>query len=114
VGASYEVGYASGFKDGSASRNAEVEALQRMVDFWYFRANNPRSSWPEVKMVNSLIDGMEANEERARLYAELDRREEELFSRARALIAEGKEDLAIATEVGLFLPIVANLRAGVL
>lgn len=106
--------YLAGYEAGRESRNVEVGALQRMVDYWYFRANNPRSAWPEVKMINSIIDGQEANEERERLYAELDAREQELFSRARALIAEGKEDLDIATEVGLFLPIVANLRAGVL
>ena len=86
----------------------------RVADAWYFRANNPRKDWPEHKMVNSIIEGMEVNEERARTYAALDAVEQELFADARSLIAEGFTDLQVATRVGLFLPIVANLRAGVL
>jgi hypothetical protein len=106
--------YDRGFAAGRASRDEEFDALQRVVDFWYFRANNPRSEWPEVKMVNSLIDGMEANAERERVRAALDAAEEELFSEARDLIAKGMADIDIAKEVGLFLPIVQNIRAGVL
>lgn len=106
--------YERGFADGVASREAEVEALKRVADDWYFRANNPRSAWPEVKVVQSIIDGMEVNEERAKKYAELDRIEQEKFAEARDLIEQGMEDVAVATTVGLFLPIVKNLRAGVL
>jgi hypothetical protein len=106
--------YDRGFADGVTSRDAEFEALERMVDFWYFRANNPRSAWPETKMVNSIIDGMEAREEWRKKREALDAAEQKKFDAARALIAEGLEDIEVAKRAGLFLPIVANLRAGVL
>lgn len=106
--------YDRGFADGAASRDAEIEALRRVADDWYFRANNPRSAWPERKLADSILAGMEANEERERKYAELDAAEQELFAKARVLLAEGKSDIEVATAVGLFVPIVANLRAGVL
>jgi hypothetical protein len=104
--------YDSGYAAGRASRDDEVDALQRLADFWYFRANNPRSEWPEVKMVNSIIDGQEANEERRKRWAELDAEEQRRFDEARALIAEGMDDVDVAVKVGLFVPTVANIRAG--
>ena len=104
--------YDQGYEAGRASRDDEVEALQRVVDFWYFRANNPRSAWPEVKMINSIIDGQEANEEQRQRFAELDAEEKRRFDEARTLIAEGMEDIDVAKKVGLFVPIVANIRAG--
>jgi len=110
LGADYTLGYAA----GAASRDAEVEALQRVADYWYFRACNPNAPSPESKIVDSLIRGQEENEERARKWAELDRIEQEKFSQADALIAEGWDDMDIAVKVGLFVPIVQNLRAGVL
>lgn len=110
----FEHGYEHGYEAGRASRDHEVEALERAADYWYFRANNPRSEWPEVKMVNSIIDGMEANEERAKRFAELDAEEQQKFDAARALIAEGLADIDVAKKVGLFVPIVENIRAGTL
>lgn len=106
----YERGYAEGY----AAREAEFEGLQRVADYWYFRALNPSAKPPEQKMIDSIIDGMEANEARAKRYAELDAEEQERFQQARALIAEGYSNIAVAVKVGLFLPIVENLRAGVL
>lgn len=106
--------YERGFAEGRASRDADIEALERVADFWYFRANNPRSEWPEVKMVNSIIDGKEANEERARRYAELDAEEQRKFQEARGLLAEGLSDIDVARKVGLLVTVVANLRSGVL
>lgn len=106
--------YDSGYEAGRASRDDEVEALQRIADFWYFRANNPRSEWPEVKMINSIVDGMEANEERRKRFAELDAEEQRKFDEARALIAQGLGNIEVATKVGLFVPTVQNIRAGTL
>jgi hypothetical protein len=106
--------YESGFADGRASRDAEVEALNRIADYWYFRANNPGAKTPGEKVVDDIIAGMEVNEERRRTREALDAAEKELFQKARDLIAEGMEDLDVAATVGLFLPIVQNLRAGVL
>jgi hypothetical protein len=110
VSAEYDRGYA----DGRASRDEEFEGLQRQCDYWYFRALNPAAPSPEAKMVNSIIDGMEVNERWAKKRAEMDAEEQERFERAKALIGDGLDDVAIATQVGLFLPIVENLRAGVL
>jgi len=108
------VDYDAGFAAGRASRDEEFEALQRVADYWYFRALNPDAKSPEERIVDSIIDGMEINEERRRARERLDAVEAELFDEARALIAEGQDDIAVATKVGLFLPIVQNLRAGVL
>jgi hypothetical protein len=106
--------YNRGYAAGRASRDAEFDALQRVADYWYLRACNPGMPSPEAKMVNNLIAGQEANEERARKYAELDAIEQAKFAEAEALIAEGYEDIDVATKVGLFLGIVQNLRAGTL
>lgn len=106
--------YERGFEAGQASMRAEVDAVQRIADYWYFRANNPRAKWPESVMVNSIIEGMEVNEERQRRFAELDAEEQRKFDDARSLIAEGLGDIDIAKKVGLFVPIVENIRAGTL
>jgi hypothetical protein len=106
--------YDRGYADGYAAREAEFEGLQRVADYWYDRALNPSAPSPEKKMVDSIIAGMEANEERRKKYAALDAVEKELFDEARSLLAEGLSDIDVAKRVGLFVPIVENLRAGVL
>lgn len=106
--------YDAGFADGRASREAEFEGLQRVADYWYLRALNPGVKSPEEKIVDSIIDGMEVNERWEKTRADLDAVEAAMFDEARALIAEGYDDLDIAKKVGLFLPIVANIREGVL
>lgn len=106
----YERGYAEGY----AAREAEFEGLQRVADYWYFRACNPGSKTTAEKVVNSIIVGMEVNEEWRRKRDELDAVEQAMFAEARGLIAEGLDDMTIATKVGLFAPIVENIRSGVL
>jgi hypothetical protein len=106
--------YDAGFEAGCRSRDAEFDALHRVADFWYFRANNPGVKTPDEQVVESIIDGMEVNERRRKVREELDAVEAALFQEARVLIAEGMEDNDVARKVGLFLPIVENLRAGVL
>ena len=106
--------YDAGFTAGQASRDEEVNALNRIADYWYFRAMNPGAKTPEEKIVDSIIDGMEVNERREKIRAELDAVEAAMFDEARTLIAEGYQDIDIAAKVGLFLPVVVNLRAGVL
>ena len=106
----YQRGYAAGY----AAREAEFEGLQRVADYWYFRALNPNAKTSDQKMVESIIDGMEVNERWTRLRAELDAEEQARFQQARDLIAEGHSNVDVAVKVGLFLPIVENLRAGVL
>ena len=108
------IDYDAGFAAGRASRDEEFEGLQRVADYWYRRALDPSAPSPEQKIVDDIITGMEINEERRRARERLDAVEAELFDEARALIAEGQDDIAVATKVGLFLPIVQNLRAGVL
>jgi hypothetical protein len=106
----YERGYAEGY----AARESEFEGLQRVADYWYFRACNPGAKSADEKAVDSIIAGMEANEEWRRKREALDAAEHALFDEARGLIAEGLDDVTIATKVGLFVPIVENIRAGVL
>lgn len=106
--------YDRGFAAGKASRDAEVDALNRVADYWYFRANNPGVKTMEQQIVDSIITGMEVNEARRKRREELDAAEQELFDQARALLAEGYSNIAVAAKVGLFLPIVENLRAGAL
>lgn len=106
--------YDRGFADGAASRDVEFEALHRVADYWYFRACNPGVKTPDEKVVESIIDGIEVNERWRKKREDLDAAEEVLFEEARVLIAEGMDDIDVAKKVGLFLPIVQNLRAGVL
>lgn len=105
--------YARGYAEGYAARDAEVEALQHVADYWYFRACNPNAKTAEEKIVESIIDGMEVRENRRKKYAELDAVEEQKFSQARELIATtDMTDVQIAMQVGLFAPTVANIRTG--
>jgi hypothetical protein len=107
--------YDRGFAAGQASRNAEFAALHRVADYWYYRACNPGAPSPEQKVVDSIIAGMEINEERKRKREELDAAEAALFNEARRLLSETDlDDVQIAVKVGLFAPIVTNIRAGVL
>lgn len=106
--------YERGFAAGYASRDTEYEALEQVADYWYFRANNPGVKTHEQKVVESIIDGMEVRAERERIRVELDAVESRMFEEARALIADGLSDIDVAKKVGLFVPIVKNLRAGVL
>lgn len=110
VSADYERGYA----DGYAAREVEFDGLQRVADYWYLRALNPDAKTTDQKLVEDIIDGIEVNEYRARMRAELDAADAARFEEARVLIASGLPDMAIAVKVGLFLPIVQNIRAGVL
>jgi len=106
----YERGYAEGY----AAREAEFAGLERQLDYWYFRAMNPGVKTADEKVVDSIIEGMEVNERRAKQWAALDAVEQELFAEARGLIAEGMDDMEVAAKVGLFIGVVQNLRAGVL
>jgi hypothetical protein len=106
--------YDAGFEAGKASRDAEFDALHRVADYWYFRACNPGVKTAEQKVVDSIIAGMEVNERWEKKRQQLDEAEQVLFDQARALIAEGMDDIDVASKVGLFLPVVANIRAGVL
>ena len=106
--------YDAGFAAGRASRDEEFEGLQRVADYWWFRCLNPGVRSPEQKIVDDIITGMEINEERRRTRERLDAVEAAMFDEARELIDAGLDDIDIAKKVGLFLPIVANLRAGVL
>ncbi len=103
--------YQQGYEDGRRSRDAEVEALERLADDWYFRANNPRSEWPEHLLVKSIEEARAAIESREQRRAELDAIEAEKFDTARMLIDEGeKSDVVIAKKAGLLVTVVANLR----
>jgi len=106
--------YEAGFAAGHASRDEEFEALQRIADYWYARAVDPNGRSPEQKIVDDIITGMEINEERRRTRERLDAVEAAMFDEARELIDAGLNDIDIAKKVGLFLPVVANIRAGVL
>lgn len=106
----YERGYAEGY----AARESEFRGLERVADYWYARALNPSLKTPEQKVVESIIDGMEVNEERRKRFAELDAEEQQRFDDARALIAEGMSNIDVAKKVGLFVPTVENIRAGTL
>lgn len=105
----YERGYAEGY----AVREAEFEGLERVADYWYFRALNPTAKSPEQKMVDSIIEGMEVNAERAKRFAELDAEEQAKFEEARSLLPS-MTDIEVAKKVGLLVTVVANLRSGAL
>ncbi len=107
--------YDAGFEAGKASRDAEVDALQHVADYWYFRACNPGVKTADEKIIDSIIAAKESLEQRRLKYIELDAVEEMAFAGARALIRETDlTDVQIAMKVGLFAPTVANIRAGVL
>lgn len=107
--------YDAGFEAGRASRDAEFEGLQRLADYWYFRACNPNAKTMDQRIIETIIDGMEVNEERKRKWHELDDIEQMSFNKARDLIrTTDQTDVQIAIACGLFAPTVANIRAGVL
>jgi hypothetical protein len=104
--------YDAGFEAGKASRDAEFEALHHVADYWYFRALNPNAKTADQKIVESIIDGMEVREYRAKKRAELDAMEDQMLQSARGMVmTTDMTDIQIAMKVGLFAPTVANIRA---
>ena len=107
--------YDRGYADGMAAAQAKIDGLERVADYWYFKANNPGVLTPGERVVASIADGMDAEEERRKRYARLDLIEAKKFSTARRLIADGMtSDVEVAKRSGLFAPTVANIRGGVL
>jgi hypothetical protein len=103
--------YDAGFADGKASRDAEVEALNHVADYWYFRACNPGAKTADEQIIDSIIDGMEVRERWEKKRKELDAVEEQMFNQARELImTTGMTDIQIAVKVGLFAPTVGVIR----
>lgn len=111
---SYRAGYKMGHEAGLAEMQVRVECLELLVDHWYFVANNPGSVEAERKYNLSFVELREIRAEREAQRAEWDAQEQLTFDLARGMIDEGRSDRDIAVALGLFLPLVANLRAGAL
>lgn len=107
--------YARGYAEGYAAREQEMMGLEEVANYWYFRANNPGVKTADQKIIDSIIQGIEVREGRAKRFAELDAEEELMFNQARHLIkTTDLTDVQIAVRSGLFAPTVANIRAGVI
>jgi hypothetical protein len=110
---SFRHGYQMGREAGLAEAQTRIDHLEDLVDHWYFVANNPGSVEAERKYNLSFIELREARAEREAQRAKWDADEQMTFDLARTMIDEGKTDREVAVSLGLFLPLVANLRAGV-
>jgi hypothetical protein len=111
---SYKAGYQMGREAGIAEMQVRLECLELLVDHWYFVANNPGSVEAERKYNLSFIELREIRAEREAQRQEWDAQEQLTFDMARTMIDEGKSDRDVAVALGLFLPLVANLRSGAL
>jgi hypothetical protein len=110
---SFRHGYQMGREAGIAEMQVRLECLELLVDHWYFVANNPGAVEAERKHNLSFLELIEVRAEREAQRQEWDRRDELTYDMARTMIDAGKTDREIAVSLGLFLPLVANLRAGV-
>jgi len=111
---SFRQGYGLGREAGLAEAQVRIECLELLVDHWYFIANNPGAVEEERKHNLTFLELAEARAERATQVQEWNRQEELTFDLARGMIDEGRSDRDIAVALGLFMPLVANLRAGAL
>jgi hypothetical protein len=110
----YQQGYSMGREAGIAEANVQIECLELLVDHWYYVANNPTAVAEERKRDLSYIELREARAERQAKHREWDENEQQMFDQARTMIDQGHSDRTIAVTLGLFLPLVANLRSGAL
>lgn len=110
---SFRQGYNLGREAGLAEAEARIACLELLADHWYAVAHNPGLVDEERKYNVSFLELNEARAEREAQRQEWDRQEELTFDMARGMIDQGHNDRDIAVALGLFLPIVANLRAGV-
>lgn len=111
---SFQQGYQLGREAAAADAAAIIAHLEHVADYWYFVANNPTAATEARRQLTSYIALREAREDAARQRARWDEEERALIEEARALVAAGKDDLAVALALGLFVPLVANIRAGAL
>jgi len=110
----FKQGYTYGREAGLAEAQVRIECLELLVDHWYFVANNPGSVEAERKENLSFVELREIRAEREAQRAEWDAEEQLTFDMARTMIDQGRTDREIAVALGLFLPLVANLRSGAL
>ena len=109
----YRAGYAAGRDFERAEAEARVIVAEATADYWYFIARNPAEQYRIVKAAFTDREIFESRAEHQRQQEQWDAQERELIERAKAMIWGGADDIAIAVELGLFLPLVANLRSGV-
>lgn len=110
---SFKQGYGLGREAGLAEAQTRIECLELLVDHWYYIANNPGAVEEERKRHLSFAELNEVRAERATQRKEWDAQEQLTFDMARGMIREGRSDREVAVALGLFLPLVATLRAGV-
>lgn len=108
----YRAGYAAGRAFEAAEADARVIVAEATADYWYFIARNPAEQYRVVKAALTDREIFENRAEQKRKSEEWDAQERELIERAKAMIWGGSDDLAIAVELGLFLPMIAGLRSG--
>jgi hypothetical protein len=109
----FKQGFYLGRECGRADAQALVDVAQMEADYWYYVANNPGAVEAERRQHVSYLELAEARAEtlqRQRWWDELDHQR---LDEARGMLAD-HDDLTIAVTLGLFLPMVSNLRAGVL
>jgi hypothetical protein len=111
---SYRQGYALGREAGHAEAQVRIECLELLVDHWYYVANNPGAVADERQRNLSFLELREIRAEREAQRLEWDAQEQLTFDMARTMIDQGRTDREIAVALGLFLPLVANLRSGAL
>jgi len=111
---SFRQGYGLGREAGLAEAQTRIECLELLVDHWYFIANNPGAVEEERKRHLSFVELREIRASHKAQRQEWDAQEQLTFDMARTMIDEGRTDQEIGTALGLYMPTVANLRAGAL
>jgi hypothetical protein len=111
---SFRQGYGLGREAGIAESQVRIECLELLVDHWYYIANNPGAVEEERKRHLSFVELREIRAERETQRQQWDAQEQLTFDMARTMIDEGRSDREIALALGLFMPLIANLRAGAL
>jgi hypothetical protein len=111
---SFRQGYEMGREAGIAEAQVRIECLELLVDHWYYVANNPGAVADERQHNLSFLELREIRAERETQRLQWDTEEQLTFDMARTMIDQGRTDREIAVALGLFIPLVANLRSGAL
>jgi hypothetical protein len=110
----FKLAFELGRKTGLEDAQTRIEIAEMQADLWYFVAHNPGALAEEKRLAASFTELWEARAETEQRLRRWDADEQLRFDQARAMLAEGMDPVEVAIHLELFLPIVENLKAGVL
>jgi len=110
----FTLGFTIGRQAGHEDLEPALVQAEADADYWYFLAHNPAEKDRISRQTLAHLDGLAQRQQDEAARAKWAADEQAAIDRAQQMIWAGADDVAIAVETGLFLPMVANIRAGVI